>query len=269
MSGSSRTGSRRERYTHADLLRLNRVEKRLDFYLEGWPGTTLALVAALFVVQAAVGLSQRGRAGWIARYVFTHPKKLMVRFGARDGALVADGQWWRLFTHGFLHWGLLHLLLNAAALVVLGRVCQAVFGRVRFVWLFLVSVLGGGLLSQTGPADVVSAGASGGIFGLLGGVALFGLRHRRDLSYELRALFGWQLWPWIVLNLAVGLVLPFIDNRAHLGGLIAGSVTGALLGNRITDNAQGRLVVTVGMGVAVGVVLAGTAYAMWASAFPG
>ena len=134
-------------------------------------------------------------------------------------AQVSDGQWWRLVTSGFLHFGLLHLASNMFALWVLGREVETVLGRGRLLAVYLVSLLGGsasvmlfsGAMSQT-------AGASGAVFGLMGALAV--------LLYRLRLPAG-QAIGLIVLNIAISVVLPGISLTGHLGGLLVGAATTA------------------------------------------
>jgi rhomboid protease GluP len=252
---------------HVPLERLRawrRAEHRLEVYVSLRPTLTVALLASLVFVHVVTGLAGGGDV-W-ARIFGMRSEAVMLRFGAREGRHVIHGEVWRLLASGFLHWDVTHLFMNGLALWGLGRLCEAVFGPVRFLWLFLMSVLGGALLSQTGALQVVSAGASGGIFGLLGGLAVFGLRRRDALSPGLREMFGKRLWPWIALNLGIGIALPFIDNRAHVGGLVAGAVCGGLLGDRITDNGQGSRRATITLAVASAMLLVVTAATMIRSA---
>ena len=81
--------------------------------------------------------------------------------------------------------------------------------------------------------NIVTVGASGAVFGLMGAGVVYGLQHRRSLPPPLARLLGRGLAPWVLLNLAIGVVLPFIDNLGHLGGLLGGSLTAALLGDRL------------------------------------
>lgn len=129
---------------------------------------------------------------------------------------VADGEYYRLLTAAFLHGGLLHLALNMYALYLFGPPLEAVFGRVRFVALYLASALGGSALSYAfSDPRAPSLGASGAVFGLLGAFLVVSRRLRRDTRTVLVLL---------VINFAYGLIVPRIDWRAHLGGFIAGSL---------------------------------------------
>jgi rhomboid protease GluP len=230
------------------------AEARYDAQVEQRPWTTWALVALLALVHVASAFDSRPRQEWWVKVFWPRPEAARVRWGAVAPDRVADGELWRLVSHGFLHLDWLHLGLNAFGLWGLGRVVEAVFGPVRALWLFVVSVAGGGLLSLAGGGTVL-VGASGGLFGLLGALVTFGLRRRADLSTSLREVFGWRLWPWIVLNLAIGVLLPFVNDKAHVGGLVTGALAALPLGDRVTHHAP-RPAVSVGLLVVITAVLA-------------
>ncbi|MDP2317666.1 MAG: rhomboid family intramembrane serine protease [Pseudomonadota bacterium] len=271
----------------------DRAEDRFDFHVERRPRATYVLLGALVAIHLAVGALGPARFAWWFRLFGPRAEGRMLRWGARGGAEVADGELWRFVSYGFLHWDVIHLLVNGLALYGLGRLAEVVYGPVRFYWLFVVSVVGGGLLSQTAGVGVVSAGASGGLFGLFGALVTFGLARRAKMGPSLADLFVRRLAPWLVLNLAVGLLLPVLyqgvtgllamayvhvvpalgtlarglparvdfgagpslDNRAHIGGLLAGALCALLLGDRITDNHAPRAAATVAMALTMTVVL--------------
>lgn len=132
---------------------------------------------------------------------------------------VADGELWRLFTSGFLHFGPIHLALNMIALWVIGRDLEQVMGPARFLAVYLVSLLGGALAvflfeNQTST----TAGASGAVFGLMGGLAVALVRLRRSPGPALTI---------IALNVAISFVVPAISILGHLGGLVFGAAVTA------------------------------------------
>lgn len=157
---------------------------------------------------------------------------------------VAAGEFWRLLTAAFLHGGLLHLLMNMYMLMVLGRQLEYALGRGRFIVLYAISALGGSAASYWfNGIDVPSVGASGAIFGLFAAIFMFG-RERGLNVQEIAAVVG--------LNLVIGFVVPGIDWRAHMGGLVTGAIVGwALIPQR--NKALQWLV----PGLAVGMLLAG------------
>ncbi|GAA0508114.1 rhomboid family intramembrane serine protease [Saccharopolyspora subtropica] len=135
--------------------------------------------------------------------------------------LVAGGQWWRLITSGFLHLGLLHLALNMIALWVIGRDLELVLGRVRFAAVYFLSLLGGSAaVFVFGDAVQPVAGASGAVYGLMGGIAIAALR----LKVSLRPVLA-----VIALNIVASVVIPNVSLLGHLGGLALGVAATAAL----------------------------------------
>ena len=135
-----------------------------------------------------------------------------------DGQIhgVAEGEWWRLITAGFLHAGLMHLLFNCLALYTLGTPFEALYGRTRYAILLLISLVAGSYASITFNAEnQVSVGASGAIFGLFGALLVVGRRLGADTRSTLTLL---------AINTAIAIAIPNIDWRAHLGGLVGGVV---------------------------------------------
>jgi membrane associated rhomboid family serine protease len=138
------------------------------------------------------------------------------REGVLYGPLVADGEWWRLFTSMFLHYGPIHLLFNMLALWWFGAAVENVLGRGRYLLLYLVSGLAGSAGALIASPNALTVGASGAIFGILG--AAFVLERQR--TYVL----GGGALAVIVLNLAFTLAVPGISIGGHLGGLAGGAV---------------------------------------------
>ncbi|HET7296605.1 MAG TPA: rhomboid family intramembrane serine protease [Gemmatimonadales bacterium] len=139
------------------------------------------------------------------------------------------GQWWRILAAMFLHFGFFHLALNMWCLWQLGWLAEYLFGRATFLTLYLLSGLGGSVLSLVTHPAVVSAGASGAIFGVAGGVAAFMWLHR--LNFHAPKLTGAlpSVAAFIGYNLLYGITDPQIDNAGHLGGLIVGALLGFLV----------------------------------------
>ncbi|HQY90589.1 rhomboid family intramembrane serine protease [Caldilinea sp.] len=147
---------------------------------------------------------------------------VLILMGAKVNPLIAQGEVWRLFTAIFLHGGVLHLLFNLYALYALGPLLEGYTGHIRFLTIFLVSGLYGSLLSYalSGP---ISVGASGAIFGLLGGITVFFLKYRDNFGVQGRAILQ-NMIVVLVLNLVIGFSSGFIDNWGHIGGLIGGAL---------------------------------------------
>lgn len=139
---------------------------------------------------------------------------------------IHDGEYWRLITSGFMHYGIFHLLLNMWALYQLGGALEGALGRARFVGVYFASMLAGSaavlVLQRSGTQVALTAGASGAIFGLLGCLAL-GMR-ARGMSV-MRSGIGVTL----LINLLLTFSIRSISIGGHIGGLIGGAICGALL----------------------------------------
>jgi rhomboid protease GluP len=163
-------------------------------------------------------------------YRSTSGSSLQLDWGANFGPATTDGEWWRLATAMFLHFGPMHLLMNMLALWDSGRLVERWFGTVRFIALYLASGLAGNLLSLVIQGDrAVSGGASGAIFGIYGALLIFLLSERKRLH---AGEFRWMFWgaaAFAIFALAFGLLIPGIDNAAHLGGILAGMGVGFVL----------------------------------------
>ena len=172
------------------------------------------------------------------------PPQVLQR-GARIPALVAQGEWLRLLSSMCLHSGAIHLGLNMLSLYFLGSFVEQAFGRSRFLALYLLSGISGGLAYlYFGPFDQPAVGASGAIFGLLGGVLGYALR---------RGTFSWQnplirqLLILLALNLYLGFSIPNVSNTAHLGGLAGGVVFGWLVAPTIFARKRMRAIIPVAL----------------------
>ena len=155
---------------------------------------------------------------------------VQLAWGANFGPATQDGQWWRLGTAMFLHFGMLHLALNMWAMWDVGRLVERLYGRLRFAMLYLGAGVAGNLLSLVVQGNrAVSGGASGAIFGLYGALLVFLWRERGHVDRrEFRWLFG-AACAFTLLTLVMGQVVPGIDNAAHIGGLVAGALLGRML----------------------------------------
>jgi rhomboid protease GluP len=158
-------------------------------------------------------------------------------------------QWWRFVTPMFLHVNLLHLIVNMYSLWIVGPYVEKLYGSAKFVvfWVLtgVAGVVGSYLTVRPGLAgnpitgfifkayDTPSAGASGALFGLVGVLFVFGIKFRHELPEGFKRAFGTGLLPMIVLNLFIGYVLRgYIDNAAHLGGMISGAVLALVIDYR-------------------------------------
>lgn len=143
----------------------------------------------------------------------------LVKFGGNIGIYTKSGEYFRLFSSIFLHVGIIHLLCNMYSLYVIGPQVESFYGKFKYLFVFLLSGITGGILSLAfSSLNVVSVGASGALFGILGAICYFGYHYRVYLGNVLKS----QIIPIIVLNLMIGFMVSGIDNFAHIGGLIGG-----------------------------------------------
>lgn len=158
----------------------------------------------------------------------------LVRWGGNAGVLsIGQGQAWRLFTCMFVHVGIIHIAMNMYVLWYIGRFMEPLCGPARYVLFYLLSGLCGSLASAFVHPQVVSAGASGAIFGLFGVLLGFILRNRRTLPAPAVASLTRMGVTFVLYNVLFGLVANGIDLSAHLGGLAGGFLLGvAAMGRR-------------------------------------
>lgn len=143
--------------------------------------------------------------------------KTLVQFGAKFNPLILEGEWWRFFTPIILHIGFLHLAMNTLALFYLGTAVERIFGRMRFLFIYIAAGFGGSIASFLFSPSI-SAGASGAIFGCFGALLYFGLIYPRLFFRTM----GLNIFIVLAINLAFGFTVPGIDNAGHIGGLIGG-----------------------------------------------
>jgi membrane associated rhomboid family serine protease len=165
----------------------------------------IGVSVGIFLLQIAQAGNANGRAGSIWNE------------GSLVGGQVADGEWWRLFTAGFIHASPIHLLFNMLMLWWFGAALESLLGRARFVGIYIVSTLAGsaGALLLTQPNEI-TVGASGAVFGILGaGIVL----ERRQIM-----VFGGGAMAVVLFNLVLSFLIPGISIGGHLGGLAGGMI---------------------------------------------
>lgn len=187
---------------------------------------TFGLIATCVLVYMLVALQGAAIGVPLSVGLVQQPEAVLSQ-GALVPALVAQGEAWRLITSAFLHSGFVHLALNMLSLYFLGSFAEVTFGRSRFLALYLISGIAGGLAYlYFGSFNAPAVGASGAIFGLLGGV--FGFAIRRG-TFSTRDPIISQLLLLTGLNLFLGFTIPGVSNTAHIGGLLGGLVFGYLM----------------------------------------
>ena len=156
---------------------------------------------------------------------------VLINAGAQYTPLIqATGQYWRIFTAMFLHFSILHVGLNMLSLFFIGRVVEIIYGKWRYLVIYLASGIVGGIATFFLQPDALAAGASGAIFGVFGALGVLYLVNRRALGGS-GALANWLFW--LALNLVWGFYTPGIGILDHIGGLVAGIIIGYLLVPRL------------------------------------
>lgn len=227
-----------------------RASRRALFALSGsGPIVTQALIAVnvlVFLAELALGGDLNGTGSWI------YEKGVLVSSAVdSSGQLVgvAHGDWWRLLTAAFLHYGPLHLGMNMLVLWLLGPGVEDYFGHARFALLYLVSGLSGSAGALLWSPDALTVGASGAIWGLMGAALV--LERRRIY------VFGGQAMALLLLNVLITLFLPGISIGGHFGGLVGGVLAAlAFTSLRRSPALATASVAAVGL-VAVAVALVG------------
>ncbi|HEU4980018.1 MAG TPA: rhomboid family intramembrane serine protease [Solirubrobacterales bacterium] len=146
----------------------------------------------------------------------------LIRDYGTYGPSIADGEWWRVVTGGFLHAGFIHLLLNMYVLYIAGSILEPAIGTPRFLGIYLVGLLAGSVGALLVDPNVTTVGASGAIFGLMAAVIV--VARGRGIE-EVASQFG----LFVVLNLVLTFSIPGISVGGHIGGLIGGGLAAALV----------------------------------------
>jgi membrane associated rhomboid family serine protease len=176
--------------------------------------------------------------------------------GSVSRATIADGEYYRLLTAGFLHAGFFHLLFNMLSLYILGAILEPAVGRLRFALIYFVSLLAGSFGALLVEPNSPTVGASGAIFGLMAAAAI--VMRSRGMS-----IMESGLGIWIVLNLVITFTVPNISIGGHVGGLIGGAVAALVLFDlgdrvRLPDAVPAALCAGLGaLAVAGSIVVAG------------
>ena len=175
---------------------------------------TQAIVGVNVLVFLLTSLPGGGLAGRGTSNLQTRP--------ALDGPDIAHGDWYRVVTSGFVHYGLLHILFNMLILYRFGEILEPALGRTRFVALYFAALVCGSFGVVLLDPTALTAGASGAVFGLVGAAAA-GMRQR-----------GINIWQsgvggLLVVNLVLTFAVPGISIGGHLGGLVGGTAIGSVM----------------------------------------
>ena len=168
----------------------------------------IAGIFAVFITQLATGMDASIRAAGFDKHAF-----------------LVDHQYWRILTGAATHAGLLHVAMNCYAFYSFGKIFEMLTHRSHVAIVFLLSALGGGVLSLVFAPGVISVGASGGIVGLIGYLVIYAFRRRQFISPEFRKNLLINIGFILVFGLALYNV---IDNFGHIGGLLTGVLYGLI-----------------------------------------
>lgn len=201
------------------------MDKRQKFLQSYMTTIIVAILFIVFIVECMLGGSEN--------------TSVLLKMGAMyNPVIVIKGQWWRLFTAQFLHIGIMHIASNAIMVWYMGQYVEPILGHWRFLLLYLLSGVGGNLLTLAfGSDQTLSAGASTALFGLMGAMISIGLKNRDS---DVLAFLGRQALALAVINLVLDLFIPDVDILGHLGGLVSGILLEIILGDK-TYRQYGRL----------------------------
>ncbi len=178
----------------------------------------------------------------------------LIPWGSNFGVQTVGGEWWRLFTSMFLHFGLLHLVFNMLALGSIGPTTERLLGSGRFLLLYLFAGLCGSVASLLWNPFVNSAGASGAIFGVIGALLAIVVNPRTEVPPTVSSAQRKNALIFIAYNLMNGFTHRGIDNACHIGGLVGGFVMGWFLARPLTLEARQNGSQGIVLGTALGVL---------------
>ncbi len=180
------------------------------------PFVTQALIGinvGIYLLQLLMGSGASADSGWIYEHGV-----LVSRAIDSSGQLVgvAEGEWWRLVTATFLHYGPLHLGMNMLVLWFIGPALEEYFGHARYALVYLVSGLAGSAGALVWSPNALTVGASGAIWGIMGAALI--------LEWRRIWVFGGQAMGLVVLNLLLTFLIPGVSIGGHVGGGIGGAL---------------------------------------------
>ena len=217
-----------------------------------WAPVTTAIVAInvlVFIAMAVAG------AGIVKSQAIVH-----IAWGSNFGPFTSDGEWWRLLTNAFLHFGIFHLLFNMWALASTGPLVERMYGSVAYGSAYLLAAVTGSLASIAMHPQLNSAGASGAIFGIYGLLLAALLRGGRSFPHGVVKPLRISVLIFTLYSLTMGFISTGVDNSAHVGGLSAGLLLGLVLAHGdIAQRAPAWPVVTAVVVVAGAMLFSGIA----------
>lgn len=190
-------------------------KKKIPFYKKYKITTCLIVINILVYIVEVI----------LAKNLIDIDVKTLIELGGKYGPLIDAGEVWRLVTCTFLHGGITHILFNMYALYAIGPQIEEVYGRVKYLIIYITSGITASLLGYLIDPFTVSIGASGAIFGLLGALLVYAVKERGRLQKGVIT----NLLVVVGINLGIGLTLPNIDNLGHIGGFLGGILLSVVL----------------------------------------
>jgi len=181
---------------------------------------TSALIAINVILYLVVCFMEGPTAIW-APSIHT-----LLDWGANFGPLTLSGEYWRLVSYAFLHGHLAHLAINMYVLAEIGEICEDSIGKCGYLAVYFLTGIAAGLASMVFQPTAVSVGASGAIFGIFGATFTCGQIKGLKATRASRKRRFIALGIFVAINLIFGVIIPGIDNAAHMGGLASGLLLG-------------------------------------------
>jgi rhomboid protease GluP len=210
------------------------------------PARVTTVLIALNVLVFAVGYYLAERMNVAHEFLERGEPRVVHDTGGVTRHDLVDGEWWRLMSCCFAHWGGVHLLVNMISLFILGRITEPVWGHRRFLLLYLLAGLGGSCAALAYRTNSHLAGASGAIWGLTTSLMTWLVLNRRYLPDGMAADWGWRMSLVIVLGVG-DVFLPNVSVAAHLGGAAVGVLAAVLLNAHRFGNGRRRALAALGL----------------------
>ncbi len=164
---------------------------------------------------------------YLSKNLFNIDYVLLIILGGKYGPLINKGQYFRLFTCMFLHGGITHLLCNMYSLYIVGQQIEVIYGKLKYIIIYVITGVLSSFISYIMEPEVLSVGASGAIFGLVGALLAFAYSERNKMNKKYIS----GLIQVTMINLIIGFTMDNIDNYAHIGGVLSGIVIGLFFYN--------------------------------------
>lgn len=241
--------------------RLSAQRARATVEVEDFASRMVANTPRVWVTHMLVGANIAVFIAMIAAGagILSPDPQVLVHWGANYGPLTASGEWWRLISSTFLHFGLLHVGLNMWALRDGGSVAERLLGNWPLLFVYLLSGVAGSAASLAWNPNANSAGASGAVFGVYGALLAYVLNRRNGVPLTVMREIRFALTMFLGYSVIVGLTTTMIDNAAHIGGFVAGIVGALTLGRPLDAQARAAVprwrMALIGLVLTVAVVL--------------